>query len=212
MSILKTLAIIGAGDLGLQIAHYAIIDNHYQKVVFIDDFAKVTEVRGIKIIGKTADIEKLYEQNIFDELIIGIGYMHLNKRKEIYNKYKNIIPFGCLVHSTSWVDATAKVNKGCVIFPNCSIDMNVIINGNTILNNGCTIAHDSSIGSHSFISPRVVIAGFVKVSEQCIIGSNSTVINNIFITEKVQIGAGTVVINNIDKEGLYVGNPQRFIR
>ena len=35
----KTLAIIGSGHLGQQIAHYAISDNHYCKVVFFDDFS-----------------------------------------------------------------------------------------------------------------------------------------------------------------------------
>ncbi len=34
----KTLAIIGAGHLGQQIAHFAIEDNHYSKVVFFDYF------------------------------------------------------------------------------------------------------------------------------------------------------------------------------
>ena len=36
---MKTLAIIGSGDLGQQIAHYAISDGHYEKVVFFDDFS-----------------------------------------------------------------------------------------------------------------------------------------------------------------------------
>ena len=32
---MKTLGIIGAGDLGKQIAYYAINDNHYDEVVFL---------------------------------------------------------------------------------------------------------------------------------------------------------------------------------
>ena len=35
----KTLAIIGSGHLGQQIAHYALSDNHYEKVLFFDDFS-----------------------------------------------------------------------------------------------------------------------------------------------------------------------------
>ena len=41
----KTLAIIGSGDLGQQMAHYAISDNHYEKVVFFDDFTSEKEVK-----------------------------------------------------------------------------------------------------------------------------------------------------------------------
>jgi NADH/NAD ratio-sensing transcriptional regulator Rex len=34
----KTLAIIGSGHLGQQIAHYTISDKQYEKLVFFDDF------------------------------------------------------------------------------------------------------------------------------------------------------------------------------
>ena len=46
---MKTLAIIGSGHLGQQIAHYAIADNHYQKVVFFDDFSTETAINGFEI-------------------------------------------------------------------------------------------------------------------------------------------------------------------
>ena len=34
----KTLGIIGAGHLGLQITHHALHDNHFDEDVFFDDF------------------------------------------------------------------------------------------------------------------------------------------------------------------------------
>ena len=33
----KILAILGAGELGRQIANFALNDNHYNKVIFYDD-------------------------------------------------------------------------------------------------------------------------------------------------------------------------------
>ncbi len=208
----KILAIVGAGDLGQQIAHYAITDNHYKDVVFIDDFITEKIILGYKVIGKTEDIEILFKQKLFDEIIIGIGYKHLKVRKEIFNKYCDLIPFGKIVHSTSWLDSTARVNYGCVIYPRCSLDANVVIQENTILNIATTIAHDTTVGKHCFLSPCVAIAGFVNINEQCIIGINSTIIDNISICEHTQIGGGAVIIKNIVKKGLYVGNPAKFIR
>jgi len=35
---MKTLAIIISGELGMQIANFAILNSHYQKVIFFDDF------------------------------------------------------------------------------------------------------------------------------------------------------------------------------
>lgn len=209
---MKTLGIIGSGELGLQMAHFAIADNHYGKVVFIDDFEVQKEKQGFEIIGKSNEIEELYNQGFFDEIIIGIGYKHLKIKKELFEKYSNKIPFGKIIHSSSWIDETSVIEKGCFIYPNCTIDAKVVIKANTILNLSCTIAHDSIIGSHSFLSPRIAIAGFVEIGEQCFFGINSTVIDNIKIKAETQIGAGSVVIKSIEKSGLYVGNPIKFIR
>ncbi|MCG2611259.1 acetyltransferase [Flavobacterium sp. SM15] len=208
----KTLGIIGAGHLGQQIAHYAINDGHYQDVVFFDDFSEQQTVNGFRVLGTTDSVLKAYEKKNFDELLIGIGYKHLQVRKEMFEKYKSHIPFGKIIHSSSWVDSTAQIKRGCVLYPGCFIDANVEIQSNTILNINCTIAHDTHIGSHCFLSPRVAVAGFVKVEDLCIIGINATIIDNIKISTGSQIGGATVVIKNIEKSGLYVGNPAKFIR
>lgn len=209
---MKTLGIIGSGILGLQIAHYAITDKHYDKVVFIDDFAVEKEKSGYPIIGNSNDVEKLYKQGYFDELIIGIGYKHLKVRKELYEKFSDIIPFGKIIHSTCWLDPTAKIKEGCFFYPNSTIDYRSVVSENTIIANDCTIAHDVIIGSHSFFSARIAVAGFVETGEQCFFGINSTIIDNVKIIDNTQLGAGTVVIKSIGKSGLYVGNPAKFIR
>ena len=84
---MKTLAIIGSGDLGQQIAYYAISDNHYDKVVFFDDFATNKSVNGFLIIGNSDSIEQEFLLERFDELIIGIGYKHIEIRKKMYERF-----------------------------------------------------------------------------------------------------------------------------
>ncbi|TCK84903.1 acetyltransferase [Albibacterium bauzanense] len=210
---MKRLAIIGSGDLGQQIAYHAQTDNHYEVIGFFDDFRNKGErINDLPILGKTNAIIDAFQQKIFDELLIGIGYKHLVFKREIYQKFKNKIPFGKLIHSSSILDSSSIIKEGVVIYPGCIIDQQVIIEENTLINVGCCIAHDTKIGAHSFLSPRVAIAGFVKVGESCILGINSTIIDNIQLVNNTQIGGGAVVIKNIEQEGLYVGNPVRFIR
>ncbi len=209
---MKTLAILGAGELGVQIAHYALTDNHYTRVVFFDDSSNQNDVNSIPIIGKSHDLEKAFKEKRFDELIIGIGYKHLTAKKVLFEKFKTIIPFGKIIHSSAWVDSTTIIEDGCVIYPRCTLDAKTIVKANTILNIGCTIGHDSIISSHCFLSPRVAVAGFVSVNELCNIGINATIIDNICIKSKTQIGAGAVVIKSIDKGSLHVGNPAKEIR
>jgi len=208
----RILAIIGAGDLGQQIAHYAIHDNHYDDVVFFDDFTTSTEIAGHKVLGKTSDVASFYSHQVFTELLIGIGYKHLDIRKKLFNQFENKIPFGTLIHSTCWIDQTATVKPGCVLYPNCSVDAHATINSNSILNINCSISHHSQVGAHCFLSPRVAMAGFVLIEEQVIIGINATIIDNLKICKNTQIGGGTVVIGDILNGGLYVGNPAKFVR
>lgn len=209
---MKTLAIIGSGHLGQQIAHFAIIDGHYKEVVFFDDFNEEKEVNGFLIKGKTSLIEDSFKGNIFDELIIGIGYKHMGARKRLHEKFVLKVPFATIVHSSCIVDPTAILGSGTIVYPGSIIDANVNIKDNVLINIGCAVAHDTIIHSHCFLSPRVVLAGFIIIGKECVLGINSTVIDNINIADAVQIGGGTVVIKNIEESGLYVGNPARFIR
>lgn len=209
---MKTLAVIGSGDLGQQIAHYAISDKQYGKVVYFDDFTTQIEINGCPVLGKTDQIIKAFEAKQFDELLIGIGYKHLQVRKVLFEKFSTIIPFGRIIHSSSWVDKTATIERGCVIYPGSVIDAKATIKANTILNLGCTVAHDTVIGANSFLSPRVAIAGFVNIEECCVLGINATVIDNLKIVANTQLGGATVVVKSIDKSGLYVGNPAKFVR
>lgn len=208
----KTLAILGSGHLGQQIAYYAISDKHYDNVVFFDDYTSDKERDGFAILGNTSNIEQEFNNKSFDEIIIALGYKHLSVKKELFERFQDKIPFGKIIHSSSWIDESAIIEKGCVIYPTCAIDANSIINANTVLNIGCTVAHDSIIERHCFLSPRVALAGFIKIEELCIVGINATIIDNITIVAKTQIGGGSVVIKSIANPGLYVGNPIRFIR
>ena len=208
----KILAIIGSGQLGQQIAHYAISDCHFNNIVFFDDFAKDSHVKDFKVLGTTEDIVYNYNEGNFTELIIGIGYNHIKSRKDFFLRFFGTIPFATIIHSSCWIDKTVKIMSGCIIYPGCVIEPNVIIDYNCILNISCSVSHDSKVGAHSFLSPKVAISGFVNANECCIFGTNTTIIDNIYIADNVRFGAGTVVIKNIENKGLYVGNPQKFIR
>ena len=210
---MKKLAIIGSGDLGQQIAYHAIHDQQFEVVGFFDDFKiKGTLVDQVPVLGGMNDVSSRFEEGLFEVLLLGIGYKHMAKRAEVFDQFRNKIPFARLIHSSSLVDASCTLGEGTVVYPGCLLDQKVVIHENVLINVGCCIAHHSEIGAHSFLSPRVAIAGFVTIEERCIIGINATLIDNLKIAAQTQIGAGAVVIKSIEKHGLYVGNPIKFIR
>jgi len=210
---MKKLAIIGSGDLGQQIAYHAIQDKQFEVVGFFDDFKVKGElVEQVPVLGGINEVFYLFEKGFFEVLLLGVGYKHMVKRAQVFDQFKNKIPFARLIHSSSIVDASCTIGEGTVVYPGCLLDQKVVIHENVMINVGCCIAHHSEIGKHSFLSPRVAIAGFVTIENRCIIGINATIIDNLKIAAQTQIGAGAVVIKSIEKYGLYVGNPIKFIR
>jgi len=209
----KNLAIIGAGELGKQIAHIAISNNLYNNIIYFDDYYDEEIFNGYKVVGSIKILLASFKKGLFDEVIIGIGYHHMAFRESLFQKIKDYkIPFGKVIHSSVIIDSTAKIGDGVIIYPGVIIDSNVKLKDNVLLNVGVSISHDTIINSHCFISPRVALAGFIVIGQKCILGVNSTIIDGVTISDSIQIGGGTVVIKNLIKQGLYVGNPARFIR
>ena len=208
----KILGIIGAGHLGLQIANLAISDGHYNKIVFFDDVVKENQVEDFQILGSSDVVLDHFNKNSFDELLIGIGYNHLNIRQALFERFSGKVPFATIIHSSNYVDPTATIAEGVIVYPCCCIDANAIIASNSVINLSCTISHDSIIGAHSFLAPRVAVAGFVTTAERCFFGINTTISDSVSIVAETQTGAGSVVIKDILVSGVYVGNPIKKIR
>ena len=207
----ERLAIIGSGDLGLQILHHVQNNDKYVSVGFFDDnFIIGKMLHGKPIIGGFNDVFSSYENGMFDCLIIGVGYNYFDLRAEIFEKFFGKIPFAKIISKNAIIDPSSKIASGVIIYPGCIVDANVIISENVLLNIGCVVAHDSFIGKHSFLSPTVKIAGFVKVHEKVNLGIGTVLIDNITISDNIRTGAGSVVVNNLYDKGLYVGIPARF--
>ena len=211
---MKKLVIIGAGDLGQQIAHFVTTDNQFEVVGYVDDWQeKGAIINGKPVLGCIDDLLKLYANGQFDEVLIGVGYKHFAFRKMLYEKYKDSIPFATFIHSSCYVDHTAEIGKGVVAYPRCIIDRNAHIKDNVFINWGTGIGHDAVLEPHSFVAAMVLIAGLSHVGEMCMIGNGTVTIDHIQIADSTTVGGGAVVVKNIvEPNGIYVGNPARFLK
>ena len=212
---MERLAIIGAGELGVQIYNLNKNSNiQYEVVGFYDDFSEIdtTVVENKMVVGNVDNVLDDFNNNLFDELVIAVGYKHLNHRKSIFDKFSEIIPFASIIHKTCLIDETATIDSGSVLYAGCIIDKNVHIKNNVLLNLGVVVSHDTAIGNHSFIAPGVVISGFVEIDELNFIGSGTVIVDNVKVCAQNVIGAGSVVPFNLRKSGLYVGNRLRKIK
>jgi len=210
---MKRLAIIGSGDLAFQIAHHAVFDNHYSVVGCFDDYKEEGDLnKNLLILGKLDTIESCYKKDVFDVLIIGIGYNHMDFRNQLFTRYKNIIPFGTIIHSSCQIDDSSIIGNGTIIYPGCNFDMNVEIGENCLIYNGCIIAHDSKIANNSILSPGVNLAGFCFIGQNTNFGIGTIISDNVTIVNNVRTGAGAVVVKSISVSGLYVGIPAKKVK
>jgi sugar O-acyltransferase (sialic acid O-acetyltransferase NeuD family) len=204
----NVLAIIGAGDLGLHIAHYSSLSSQFSKIVFFDDSILIgTENNYGKIVGKIADINKFIESDNIQNLLVGIGYKHMFLRKKLFDQFNLKISFPNIIHSSCYIDKTTIIGQGNILLPGCIIDKNSQIGNNNFFNPGCTLAHDCNIQNHTFFGPGVTISGFVRIGSCCFFGTRTTTIDNISIGDNINTGAGAVIIEDITYVGTYIGIP-----
>lgn len=210
---MKRLAIIGSGDLGIQVEWHAISTGNYSVVGFFDDTQTAGTFCGATmILGGVDDVERFFQAAEFDCLFIAIGYKHMALRAELFERFYPHIPFATIIHSSAYVDSSAKVGAGTILYPGCVVDMEASIGNNVLLNVNCTVAHHTSIDDHCFLSPAVCLAGFIRVASKVVLGSGTIVIDSITIGENIRTGAGAVVTKSIQESGLYVGIPAKKIK
>lgn len=210
---MKRLAIIGAGDLGQQLAHHAAATGRFRIAGFFDDVQPAgTQIGDYPTLGKLSLIEDAYRLGSFDELLVGIGYRHMAFRHDIFERLHRSIPFARLIHPGAWVDPDCVIEPGVVIYPGCVVDHQTRIGANSLLNVGCVLAHHGQVGQSCFFGPGVRVAGYVRIGDRCVLGIGSILIDNVTLSAGVRTGAGAVVVGSLDEAGLYVGMPARLIK
>lgn len=206
------LAIIGAGDLGLQIESYA-VENGFEIAGYFDDYEKPNIKFGSSIIlGSINEAEEEFKKETFSHLIIAIGYNHLNFKKNLFQSLKGKIPFTSVISKDAIIHKSATIEDGCFILPGCILDINATVKQNSVLNCGCILSHDSTVNEHSFLGPGVIMAGFSTIKSLCFIGLGSKIVDSVSVNDQIRTGAGTIVTKDLEKKGLYIGTPAKWIK
>ena len=204
------LAIFGAGHLGEQMAHYAVLNN-IEVVGFFDDTQEEgSNIHGIPILGGTLDILNIFKLGEFSHLILGLGYKHFDLKKKLQNDLIQLgIPFGNILCKEAYINPTVKLGDGVFIMPGVVVDQRAEIGSGVVINCNATISHDSKVGSYSFIGPSSTLSGFLNIGERSFLGANCTIIDNLKLENEVIIGAGAVVNKDCQGKSTYIGVPAK---
>ena len=194
----KSIYIYGASGHGLVVADVA-KSCGYEDIVFLDD----DNSKGFLTFD---DIKENRDYHI----AFGIGNNQI--REKLYKKVKeNGFFTPTLIHPSSIISSSAKIEEGTVVMPNVVVNAKAYIGKCVILNSSCVVEHESIIGDFVHISPKVSIAGNVKIGNFTHIGIGSSIIQCLEIGKNSIIGAGSVVVKNIPDFKKAYGNPCKEI-
>lgn len=213
------IAIIGAGEMGIQAAHFIEVVNTHSpekrhKVVGWYDDTKVKGefVNSIPVLGSISGVEKDYDGKLFDAVFIAIGYKHLKYKCDLINEFKGRIPMHNIVACPQYIDKDSLIGENVMIYPGVVVDKGVEIEDGVTLDLGVIVSHDTKVGAGSFLAPGSKVAGFCNLGKRNFIGIGSTIIDSISTTDDVRLGGGTVVIRNITDSGTHAGVPAQKLQ
>lgn len=199
------LAIVGSAKLGQQLAGLAMLTGRFTIAGFFDDFAPLTDT----VIGRAEDIDRMFTENVFDCLAIGVGYRAMEFRHRMLTTCLGKIPLAEIICASAFADPSAEIGEGCVMLHNAVVDQRVKIGPNCFLSIAATVSHDSQVGASSYLSPRATVCGDCMIGERVFLGAGCVVRDGIRISDGAVVGAGAVVVKDIKKAGTYIGNPAR---
>ena len=196
---MKKLLIIGAGGHGKVVADIAIKLKKYKEIVFLDD-GDVSECLGLKVVGKTNEMEKYISKY---EIFIAIGN---GKTREAFIEklLSNGATIPTLIHPNSVIAEGVKIGFGSVVMAGAVINPCSILGKGCIVNTCGSVDHDCVIGDYSHVSVGANVAGTVVIGKNVFVGAGAVIKNNVNVCDNCLIGAGAVVVKDIVEAGTYI--------
>jgi sugar O-acyltransferase (sialic acid O-acetyltransferase NeuD family) len=198
------LLILGAGGHGKVVSEIAQLMKQWEEIAFLDDREDISEVLGIPIVGKLADLLALRSEYEYAFVAIGSNTARLKWTEKLsHHGFK--IPI--LMHPSSTVSAKSFIEEGTVIMAGAVINPDTKIGRSCIINTASTIDHDCILQGGVHTSPGTHLGGTVKIGERTWICIGATIINNINIGCGSVIAAGAVVTKDVPSNVLVAGVP-----
>lgn len=200
---MKKLIIIGAAEPGHEILDILKRGTYQQDLEFYrfyDDFAK-----GDNIVNA---LTSALQGCAFISSLGNVGI-----REQLYQRFieHRLIP-ASVFSSDSWIAPSAEIGNGVVVYPLCNISSHAVIGDNVLINFQSSVSHGVHVGANSNLCPGTRIAGNVTLGKNVYVGIGSVIKEKVSVCDNVLIGAHSTVLRDIDKPGVYVGSPCRFLR
>lgn len=205
---LKSIAIVGAGGFGKEVAEMIEqinrVDPQWKIIGFYDDgYEKEVKVNDYYVLGSINDLNFISE-NVSVAIAIGDSKTRHNVKAKLSNP---LISYPSLIHPSAIVGKYVNIGEGAIITANNILTVNINIGEFVILNLACTVGHDATLGDFTSFMPSVNVSGGVIVREGAYVGTGAQILNHLEIGAWTKIGAGAVVKESLPAHCTAVGVP-----
>lgn len=204
----KKMVVIGGGGHAKVVLDLICSTGLYEIKGILDPELKTGDtVLSYRVLGGD---EFLKKQHGTFNLAIGIGSTRAtDKRRTVYEQYKDKFEFPLLIHPCAVVSKGARISKGVQIMAGAIVRPDANVGENVIINTGAIVEHDCEIGAHSNVSLGAIVAGGCRIGKCSYIGMGSSVLQGIKIGDFVTVGAGAVVTKDIPDRKTVIGVPAK---
>jgi len=165
------------------------------------------EVRTMNAIGENFNIPGLLDDTIKGNFNVIHDNVTIGK--------------GSTVGSFCELEGGTNIGKNCILQGRVRTGPNVTIEDDVVIKYGTILTDTALVKKNVFIGPNVITLGGgpdrkrvngTIIGENCYIGAGTKIAGGVSICADVITGANSFVNRDIDKPGLYVGTPVRFIK
>lgn len=183
---MKSIVIIGAGDLGKEVV-WLIEDINREKPTYLilgfldDDEQKLgKEYCWYKVIGGVNQLEKLSEKT---PLYAVIAVKNGEARQKIAEMYPAFTKWESIIHPRATVASSSTIGEGCILFPNVTISVDSRLGRFGVYHTQATIGNDCTIGDYVSAMVGATVMGHTKIGNGMIIDPCTCIKQNNEIAE-----------------------------
>lgn len=188
---MKSIVIIGAGDLGKEVV-WLIEDINKREPAYVilgfldDDQEKLGgEFYGYKVLGNISALEEISERM---HCAAVIAIQNGSVRKKIVDAHASFSAWESIIHPTAVIASKSPVGCGSVVFPQVTVSVDTKLGNFNLYYIHSTICNDCRIGDYVSIMTGAAVSERAEIGDECFLAAGSCVYPHKKLGNRVQVG------------------------
>ena len=201
---MKDIIIIGAGDLGKDVAwliERINEDKPQWNLLGFTEKSEMKEFQGYPILGDDNVLSQ------YEDVYVVCALANTELREKIIDSLPANAHVATLIDPRAIIHRSAQIGEGSMVFANALVGIGARLGKQCIVLYNASVNHDVEVGDYTTIYPNATVSGRCVIGKYCEIGTGASLIQHITICDKARIGVGAAVFTKIKYPGTTVGNP-----